>query len=778
MSSLPLSSAALASILGASDASSPLLRESASSPSPFDFGGSTDDASSWLSEPAFKWGPSVVLIRDPSAICGGRVGQTQNNCFCIGRPNDGTAKGCRVGKHTVDKHPTFLPGTAWLSSRVFFHKGAGRAVAIAEPWVDTRSLSTQEITALLARKFTSWEAWQEEATVYQSAAASDQDVSLIQTAVKATKEVPRQTREGKRLFSTKKEEGAALQDLETKLRLLGSVVDELMRSKMLDWEVRTDEEMDEQTLVVRELVERVRLVQEALVTLSDVSVGGLRELQLGVVVRLTALEGILGSLSNCEGVSRFEGATFASAICHLQEQMDVIKEDKVTRDVVGQVMKSNDMMEFAEGLKDAFKKMMRKVLVVEESMEQLKLRESNQTHSYGGATAVSTGIRQNWLGDVESSVELGQDDKSIEQEGVSEDFKSVLTSLAQRVDAMEQAGGLNSKMEGEDISVFFMGVRFASERDVRAYVISKSHASFVLPVGLVTDCYSIFYELNREIFDSKNKLGVTDLAKVAQLAKKQADVYNILAGVEHGLPDFFDPPSSATKVYIDGRQGTKKHRFGNIPSYDIWGPVGTDGFTIRKKAKGILTRLVTTRKNEIKDQVKNEKLQSFLLQMLDMSKDFVFAVFSFLTEEYAALYQHFDDSALCWDFACSCVEHVFKHEFEAARAVVRNPDVVDDSISIKILWQSLRTIAVQETFMRVGFKNHSSLASAYSKFLLTQYQRSAGELSKVSREMEACRKMCVDMASRVEALEKRLKSAEGTANAAQNALQKLKRNGD
>jgi hypothetical protein len=269
------------------------------------------------------------------------------------------------------------------------------------------------------------------------------------------------------------------------------------------------------------------------------------------------------------------------------------------------------------------------------------------------------------------------------------------------------------------------------------------------------------------------------LAKVAQLAKKQADVYNILAGVEHGLPDFFDPPTSATKVYIDGRQGTKKHRFGNIPSYDVWGPVGSDGFTIRKKAKGVLARLVTTRRSEIKDQVRNEKLQSFLLQMLDLSKEFVSAVFSFLTEEYAALYQHFDDSALCWDFACSCcVEHVFKHEFEAARAVVRNPDVVDDGISIKILWQSLRTLAVQETFMRVGFKNHASLSSAYSKFLLTQYQKSAAELNRVSKEVEMCKKLCADMAAKLETVDKRARAADGTANAAQNALQRMKRNGD
>lgn len=249
------------------------------------------------------------------------------------------------------------------------------------------------------------------------------------------------------------------------------------------------------------------------------------------------------------------------------------------------------------------------------------------------------------------------------------------------------------------------------------------------------------------------------------------------ASSEHGLPDFFDPPSSASKIYIDGKQG-KKHRFGNLPSYEVWGPVGADGFTVQKKATGALTRLVTTRKSEIKEQVKQEKLQAFLLSMLDMSKEFVTAVFSFLTEEYAALSQHFDDGGLCWDFACSCVEHVFKYEFETAWAVVCNSDVVDDSISTKILWQSLRTIAVQETFMRVGFKNHPSLASAYSKFLLTQYQKTAGELNRVSKELDACTKICINMAAHVEAVEKRLKAAEGTANAAQNAIQKIKRGND
>lgn len=121
----------------------------------------------------------------------------------------------------------------------------------------------------------------------------------------------------------------------------------------------------------------------------------------------------------------------------------------------------------------------------------------------------------------------------------------------------------------------------------------------------------------------------------------------------------------------------------------------------------------------------------------------------------------------------SCIEHVFKYEFEAARAVITNPDVGDPSINPKVLWQALRTITVQESFMRVGFKNHSSLASAYSRFLLTQYQQTALELSRVSKEAELYKSKIADLAGIVEALDKRMRAAEGTANAAKNAMERM-----
>jgi hypothetical protein len=481
MSSVPLSSSALASILEAVDASSPALRPSSPSvASPFAGGGS------WFSDPGIKWGPSLVLIRDHKAICGGRVGQKQNNYFCFSHVDDGTTKGCTVGKHAIDKHPVVSDSEGRMTSRLYYHKGTGKNVALAEPWVDADVLTSSELTTLLGRRFDTVEAWKEEALVRQSAASLSHSVERVRTAPKSTKVIPRLEGAGRVLFDAGGEEKVT-RDLETKLKSLGADINELIGARMMEWDVKTEDVVDEQVLVVRELVERIRLMQNALVTLSEVSVGGLRELQLGLVVRLASLEGMMGSLGALDGKSGFEGSTFAGAIEMLQEQLEEVKQAGMAKELVAKVMRSEDMLEFSEGLKEAFKKVMKRVLSLEEDMTYWKAKgmcsgkeDQDTTRSVIGDT--------NWFGDLDHSDSSVPD--GLEPETGKEDLKEVLHSLARRMDAVEQNGGLNSKMEGEDISVFFMGVRFASERDVRSYVISKSHASFVLPVGLVTDCYS------------------------------------------------------------------------------------------------------------------------------------------------------------------------------------------------------------------------------------------------------------------------------------------------
>mmetsp|Transcript_11091 Transcript_11091/g.20751 ORF Transcript_11091/g.20751 Transcript_11091/m.20751 type:complete len:437 (+) Transcript_11091:413-1723(+) len=436
--------------------------------------------------------------------------------------------------------------------------------------------------------------------MFQAAATSNQDIEKIKTVVKATKALPRLTAGGRDLFGGMEDEEED-RDLETKLKSLGLIIDGLMASKGLAWEVDVKEEGGMMPNGVwMELVEKVKMLEKAVVLLSGTASESVKELQLGVAIRLAGLEGLIGSFSMLSEHSVFAGASIASAIEQLQEQVEELKKSSLVKDVIAAVMKSQDMQTFSDGLTDAFRTVMRRIISVEESMEEVRVWQQNKdTKQEASMESPSVLMGRDWLGETMTSrnaEDVGS--MTVEAEGQAASTQEMLLSLAKRMDDMEKNGGVNSKMEGEDISVFFMGHRFSSERDVNLYVRSLSNAVYVLPVGLVTDCYSIIYELNREVFDSKNKLGVTDLAKVAQLAKKQADVYNILAGVEHGLPDFFDPPSASGKIYIDGKHG-KKHRFANIPTYEVWGPVGADGFNIRKKATGVLARLVTTRKSEI-----------------------------------------------------------------------------------------------------------------------------------------------------------------------------------
>jgi len=151
------------------------------------------------------------------------------------------------------------------------------------------------------------------------------------------------------------------------------------------------------------------------------------------------------------------------------------------------------------------------------------------------------------------------------------------------------------------------------------------------------------------------------------------------------------------------------------------------------------------------------------------------AVFEFLTEEYTTLSLHFPDEKVCWDFACSCVEHVFKYEFETARSVLRNPDL---RIEVQVMWTALRTIAVQESFLQVGFKNHLSLASAYSHFLLTQYQTSASELQEVKKQVTAFASKFEDQDDAMADLKRNFKVAEGMANSAHKSSSKKKKSDD
>ena len=82
------------------------------------------------------------------------------------------------------------------------------------------------------------------------------------------------------------------------------------------------------------------------------------------------------------------------------------------------------------------------------------------------------------------------------------------------------------------------------------------------------------------------------------------------------------------------------------------------------------------------------------------------------------------------------MKQVFSSEFHDARSVSRSADYADqEGTNEKVIWTALRTISIQEDFLRVGFENHSGLSSAYSRFMLTHMPNKA--LSKLQVEMDS-----------------------------------------
>ena len=185
---------------------------------------------------------------------------------------------------------------------------------------------------------------------------------------------------------------------------------------------------------------------------------------------------------------------------------------------------------------------------------------------------------------------------------------------------------------------------------------------------------------------------------------------------------------------------------------------------VRYKALKVLENIRRKLSHEISLSVTSVEVRSFLEFMLMRSVLFIQNLFKYMTDSFYELQESFHDKEVTWDFILSCVEHIFTHEFATARTVMSGHDLNEDSHKHKIMWNALRTVAIQEQFINIGFENHYSLAGAYYKFLLKNSQVNA--VIKMRKKHEDLEKRHEVIEKLVKTLELRVKSAEGTASKA------------
>jgi hypothetical protein len=289
-----------------------------------------------------------------------------------------------------------------------------------------------DLSALLARVFDSWEAWRDEALVLKAAIESKQDAETIKTVVKATKTLPRLNVGGSQGMEGSMELDFGL-ELDQRLKLLGSAIEDLLQMGDLADEsmsVKVEGKETDQKLnaaVDRAVLERINLLQRALTELNEVAVGGLMELQLCYGFHLEGLEAIIGSFSSLEVKGQQAGGTLLSILEDLDEKVEALKSVDRPQRVVDCVFNSVEMTTQNDGVKEAFRAVMLRIVGLEKVVYAANsIRADHGVNGRGGGSAGSG--RVDWLNqnDTDSTAE---DNKQMEE---------AMRELMNRVTVLEQ----------------------------------------------------------------------------------------------------------------------------------------------------------------------------------------------------------------------------------------------------------------------------------------------------------------------------------------------------
>ena len=700
-------------------------------------------------------GPSLVLVTSHHLVCRGiyQASRVAGTCFCC---QESSKKSCPQS-HSAKKHSCLSSTDTDLKlvqPRIYLRVASARSSSVptvhAEPYLEVGNLSMSQVNELLHKQISSFDEWVHEIGVYDAVKSSGDDPLVLRTAVKNLSKVSRLgDQDIKVAVSALATTFDAALDFEPELEdtSMPSATLQLQASySALDTVdglivATSDDTISAYLTTLRDVAAKIDLIPEVFSEVRKDFQLRLHELQTGTSLSVSALKRMLGS-------GQGDGSTIWGAIDMLRSGVGWLSGSAYAKQLSQVVLSDPGLKGYMLSTKTAFQNVVSRLT---------KLESNSQAPS---VPLFPTGLHSGNASGPPSPPDVAS--------------APVVMSLQARVAQLELEAGAGTTT-GDDVAVTYNGVRFSSETDVQAYFEKLGGGVYDIPPGLVWDSYAIFSELFRETFQGGNSK--LDLDKMVKLGKHD-DVYHIQAACEHGVPSFFDCPTSSSQnaFYTDGKSG-KKSRFRNIPSFDHWGAIGTVKTCVRNAAKSDLDRLVRSSRQEI-NLVSEPVMKTFLLNMLDTSRAFVEAVFEFLTEEYTAFTEHFPDDKICWDFACSCVEHVFKYEFETARSVLRNPDLRSNKAGLQVMWTALRTISVQESFLKVGFKNHSSLASAYSRFLLTQYQTSSTELQDVKKKVSTFSSKFESQENEMNDLKRKFKVVEGTANAAHKASSKKGKRGD
>jgi len=240
---------------------------------------------------------------------------------------------------------------------------------------------------------------------------------------------------------------------------------------------------------------------------------------------------------------------------------------------------------------------------------------------------------------------------------------ALLQRMEERIAFLEKQTAAKQTV-GNSTTAQLQGQLFNCQQDMENYGASLIGSSAV-SVPLVNDCYTLLQSVILPI--QGDSIDIREIHSIDQMGSnirsEAADVRNAIARNQNGR----------TSVFTGNSVGAK-HQLKGIPTYGFWGkPSSVDGY--KCCALNQLDCIVSAIYTDLNCRVPNSELRGFLKAMLTRSQEIVRSLFDYITNSYPKLIESFTDSDQTWDFVNHCVEHIFSHDFDVARSILRGHDL-------------------------------------------------------------------------------------------------------
>ena len=688
-------------------------------------------------------GVSVILIKNYGFICGGAIGSSKMSCAL--------GPSCTTAKHRTKKilWPTSEPAFYLLNKA-----SSGKPSCYLDPCLPLSSVdSPEEITRLLQDKFTP-ESWAEKVGDYEFALRTGTSAHLARSEVMAIKDA----------FKTPARSNKRQADFEKSLAYLGNTA-----SKMPKLEegglLSSFEEIIQELKVTRAsegeatlssndmlpmLVELARRVdsqaslEESQSDFAEASSKFMRSEFADVNLMLGAINGEVATLKSLVG-SRSDAFENQGNIFEILSSFTDIFNLSGVQTSVQRKSALVRMEEFITTLLPYRSS-------IEQCFRRLDTLENGHVGGKGGQDANPVDLHRAPRAPTPVSVPRDRSwEKLIEKE---------LAEVKKMASGQSSAG---------DKGVSFGGKIFANQAEFGGWIAANEGRTSV-PISLFQNHVTLLHLVHQQMSGSLREL--RDAKVMSDLDLKEADVLASQAMSMGGLPMFFKGDKSA-QIFTGMATGGPKHRFKGIQSFARWGEPG-DTDCYRAKALEALEKVERTLSHDIDADLTSSEVKTFANKMLTRSVSFVTKLFTYMSNTYQDFQNSFGDADQTWDFVCLCVEKILTVEFSEAKSLACGMNFHSSNFGPRMLWCSVKVVAVQESFMEIGIANHPILSATCSRFLIKNGNK-GGDIEPTKKKVNSNSELIAALEASVKELTSQIKSAHSAADKATSAVKKLER---